>query len=223
MSSTESSKDQIYTQLRHAVIMGDIKPGERVNIEELADRFGTSITPVRDALQSLCEDGLLTNRPRSGFFVPEFTLKELHDLLEMREILELAAIVRAVPRITEEELAELDAVHAAGVSGDDEISAERYILENRQLHYLLGRASGNENLAESIRLLHDQLLRFFVFVNTGEEMVALHRRLLEAVRTRDVETARQALLDEMRGTQRITMEHAIQQEGNTWQLKKTAR
>jgi DNA-binding GntR family transcriptional regulator len=54
-------------------------------------------------------------------------------------------------------------------------------------------------------------------------MVALHRRLLEAVRTRDVESARQALLDEMRATQRITMEHAIQQEGNTWQLKKTAR
>ena len=221
-SNGESSKEQIYTELRHAIIMGHVKPGERLNVDELAGRYGISITPVRDALQALCENGLLTQKPRSGFFVPEITLKELRDLLEMREILELSAVARAAERITEHELAELDAVHA-GYTGDDERAAERYIQENRRLHYLIGLASGNEKLAEAIGHLHDQLLRYFVFINTGEEMAAMHDRLLAALRAHDAALARQVILQEMRDTQRITLEHAIQQEGDSWQLKKTAR
>ena len=218
---SDTATNRIYKELRRGVIVGHFKPGERLSIEGLAKRFGTSITPVRDALQMLSQEGLITNKPRSGFFIPYVTLKELRDMLELREILEVAAVERAVSRITKEELDALDQVHA-GYNGDDEASYERYITENRRLHYLIAKASRNERLADMVGHLLDQLLCFVVTVHTGQEMEKRHKRLIKALRSRDMETARQVILDEVRETQEITLEHAIQQEGANWRLKQLA-
>jgi len=83
---------RIYREIRHSVIIGHRKPGERLDVEELAHRFDTSVTPVRDALHMLNQEGLVTIKPRSGYYVTRITLKGLRDMLDMRRILELAAI-----------------------------------------------------------------------------------------------------------------------------------
>jgi DNA-binding GntR family transcriptional regulator len=137
MSST--SKSRIYRGVRRAIIMGNCKPGERLDVEQLAHNYETSVTPVRDALQMLSQEGLVTIKPRSGYYVARITLKELRDMLELRKILELAAIERSVLRATPEQLDELRHVHA-GYTGDDDLSYDRYTDENRRFHYLLARA-----------------------------------------------------------------------------------
>jgi DNA-binding GntR family transcriptional regulator len=217
-SPSLTSTERIYKDLRRAVIIGRFPPGKHLNIEQLAQRYGTSITPVRDALQILDREELVVNKPRSGFFIPHLTLKELSDLLDIREILEVAAVERAARRITNVQLEELEQVHA-GYTGDDEASYERYITENRQMHYLIAKASSNDKLAEMIGNLHDQLLRYLVLVHTGDEMEKRHQRLIEALRTHNPAMARQAILNEMKETREITFEHIVQKEGVKWQLE----
>jgi DNA-binding GntR family transcriptional regulator len=212
---SSTSADRIYEELRRSIIVGHHGPGERLNLERLAEQYGTSVTPVREALQMLSQEGLVTPRPHAGFYVAQVTLKELRDMLELREILELASVERAAVRITDEQIEELERVHA-GYTGNDETSYERYVTENRRFHYLIAQASGNQKLAEALGRLHDQLARFFVFVHTGEEVEKRHKRLIEALRTREVEVARQVIFDEVNETREITLEHIIQKDGAVW-------
>jgi DNA-binding GntR family transcriptional regulator len=213
----DTSKTRIYTKLRRSIILGQRQPGERLNVNTLAKGYGTSVTPVRDALQMLNQEGLVDIKPRSGYFVTRFTLKQLSDLLELREILEVAAIERAVTRITDEQIEQLEHVHA-GYSGEDDESSDRYASENRRFHYLVAQASGNQELAERVRHLHDRLARFIVLIAAGETQESKHALIVEALRSRDVAVARQAMRDEVVECREIIMERLIREEGAFWHL-----
>jgi len=212
-----TSRSRIYTALRRALIMGHLKPGERLNVEELARRYETSITPVRDALQMLAQEGLVTIRPRAGYFVTRISLRELRDLLDLREVLETAAAERAATRITNAQIEQLTHVHA-GYTGDDDESYDRYTDENRRFHYLVALASGNQALAEMVGRLHDRLARFMVLRHAGQVMEQDHIRIIEALRAHDPVAARQAIQEEVRQTSRIVLDLVIQEEGETWHV-----
>jgi len=212
-----TSKDLIYKDLRRSIIMGHRAPGERLDLDALKKSYGTSITPVRDALQMLGQEGLVTIKPRSGYFVTHTTLKQLRDLLELREILELAAIERAAVRITDEQLEQLEHVHA-GYTGEDDESYDRYTDENQQFHCLIAQASGNQELAETLGHLHDKMARFMVMCRVSDKLEPRHSLLIKALRTHDAEIARQAMLNEISQTQETILEHVIQEEGGFWRL-----
>ncbi len=212
-----TSKHKIYRELRRSIIVGRRTPGERLSIEELAQRYGTSVTPVRDALHMLGQEGLVTIKPRSGYFVARITLKELHDLLELRQILEVAAVEQAAARITDEQLERLDHIHS-GYTGDDDASYDRYTDENRRFHYLIAEASGNHELAQMLGRLHDRLARFMVMRRAGQTMEVTHGRIVESLRARDVAAARQAMLDEVDETRDAVLERVIREEGAFWHL-----
>jgi len=210
-------KNKIYKELRRSVIMGHRSPGEKLNIGQIARRYGTSITPIREALQMLNQEGLVTIKPRSGYLVTQLTLRQLRDLLGLRQILELAAVEQAIDRITEEQLEELENVYA-GYTGDDDESYERYTDENRRFHCLIAKATGNHELAEMLGHLHDRLARFMVLRHAGETMQYSHARIVEALRARDSEAARRAILDELTDTHQVILDRVIQEQGSYWRL-----
>lgn len=212
-----TSRSQIYTALRRSIIMGHRVPGERLSVDQLAESYGTSITPIRDALQMLSEAGLVTIKPRSGYFITRISLKQLRDLLELREILELAAVERATRHITEDQIAALRCVHG-GYTGDDDEAYDRYTYENQQFHYLLAQASGNQELADTVAHLHDRLARFMVICRAGETMEQTHAAIVNALATRDVEAARCALMNELVDTRALMLERVIQKDGGSWLL-----
>ncbi len=217
LKSGDTSKNLIYNELRYSIILGHRQPGEKLDLEALAENYGTSITPVRDALQMLGHEGLVTIKPRSGYFVTHVTLKQLHDLFDLREILEVAAVERAAVRITEEQIEQLKNVHADH-TGDFVEPSERSISENRRFHCLIAQASGNQELAEMVGCQHDRLARFMALGHTDESMQQRHNRLIEALRTRDPAIARQAILNELNQTRQITLERIIQEGGASWRL-----
>jgi DNA-binding GntR family transcriptional regulator len=212
-----TSKNLIYRQLRRSIIMGHREPGERLNVEDLSEEYHTSVTPVRDALQMLSHEGLVVVKPRSGYFVASITLKQLRDLLDVRRVLELTAIERAAGRVTEEQLRDLESVHA-GYTGDDDESYDRYTDENHRFHYLLGQASGNNELAEMISQLHDRLARFMVMRRAGKTMEVTHTRIVNALRAHDAESARQALLDDIDRAHEAILDNVMEDEARAWQL-----
>jgi DNA-binding GntR family transcriptional regulator len=212
-----TSKRRIYQEIRRAIIMGHSQPGARLDPEVLAKSHGTSVTPVRDALQMLSQEELVSIKPRSGYFVTHITLKQLRDLLDMREILEVASIERAANRITEEQLEELEQVHT-GYTGNDDESYERYMEENRRFHCLIANASGNRELADALGRLHDRLVRFMVLSHMGETLESRHAKLIKVLHSRDVLAARQAMLDEVNETREAILERVIEEEGAFWRL-----
>jgi DNA-binding GntR family transcriptional regulator len=210
-------KNKIYIELRRSIIMGHRLPGEKIDVRQLARGYGTSITPIREALQMLNQEGLVTIKFHSGYLVTQLTLKQLRNLLELREILELASVERAVTRITEDQIVELKAVHA-GYTGDDDESYARYTAENRCFHVLIARATGNQELAEMLGHLHDRLARFMVLRRAGETMQYTHVRIVEALNSGDVGEARQAMQDELLDTRQVILERVIQAQEDSWHL-----
>lgn len=211
------SKNRIYKDLRRSIMMGDSKSGSRLIVKDIAERYETSVTPVRDALQMLGQEGLVTIKPRSGYYVTALTLKQLRDLLDMRRILETAAIERAVLRITPEQLKELRNIHA-GYTGEDSASYERYTEENRKFHYLVAVASGNMLLAEEVKKIHDRLSRFMVVHRIGERQIRMHNRIIEALEEHDLEKARQAIADEVYPSQEAILETVMDNGADSWQV-----
>jgi DNA-binding GntR family transcriptional regulator len=212
-----TSKSRIYRQVRRWIIMGRLKPGERLDVESLALNFETSVTPVRDALQMLSHEGLVTIRPRSGYFVTRITLKQLRDMLDLRKVLEIAAVERAAQRITPEQISELRNVHA-GYTGDDDESYDRYTDENRRFHWLIAQASGNQDLTEMIGHLHDRLARFMVLRRAGKSQELSHARIIDALEAGDAETARQALLDDIDVSRDAILDSVLDEAPEFWQL-----
>ncbi len=210
-------RHRIYKQLRRAIIMGRRTPGERLSVEELCQTYNAGISPVRDALQMLGQEGLVSIKPRSGYFVTSVTLKELWDMLEVREILELAVVERAATRISEAELSALANVHA-GYTGDDDESYDRYTDENRHFHMILAGASGNAELADMLGRLHDRLARFMVMRHAGGTQHETHAAIIAALRAQDVAAAKQAMLDEVTGSRQAILDRVMQGEGASWQI-----
>jgi DNA-binding GntR family transcriptional regulator len=212
-----TSKDLIYREVRRSIVVGRYKPGTRLDLEGLSQKYGTSVTPVRDALQMLSQEGLVTIKPRSGYFVTHITLKQLRDLLELRAVLEVAAIERAATRITDEQLKELEQVHA-GYTGKDDESVDRYTTENRRFHCQIAEASGNQELAQTLGHLHDRLAQYLVLVSANNRIQQGHDHLIEALRTRDPAVAGQVMIEELEEANRTVLERVIQEEGSHWRL-----
>lgn len=215
--SEDTSKNKIFKELRRAIIMGHRRPGERLDVVDIAHRYNISITPVRDALNMLNQEGLVTIKPRSGYFVTPITLKELRDMLELRKILELTAIERAAKRITDQQIEVMRGVHA-GYSGDDDESYDRYTDENRHFHYLIAQASGNRELAETLGHLLDRLARFMVLRRAGKSQETSHANIITALEAHDSEAARQALLDDIEPSQEVILESIIEEVAGLWKL-----
>jgi DNA-binding GntR family transcriptional regulator len=212
-----TSKDIIYREIRRSIILGHNEPGERLDVEGLASQFETSVTPVRDALQMLRHEGLVTIKPRSGYYVTRITLKNLRDMLELRKILELAVIARAVLRVTPEQIGELRQIHA-GYTGDDDESYDRYTDENRLFHYTLAQITGNHELAEMVGHLLDRLARFMVMRHAGQSQEITHARIVDALESHDIELARRALLDDIDTSSDAIMDGVLDVESAHWHL-----
>src|SRR6187200_3686539 len=94
-----TSAIRVHRDLRHAILEGELAPGERLRAEALAGRFGTSRTPVREALLMLEREGLVDVLPNRGAIVRSFDADDLLDLYEVRSLIEPHAAARAATRI----------------------------------------------------------------------------------------------------------------------------
>lgn len=210
-------KHIIYKKIRSDIITGRKKPGERLSIDRLKEKFGTSVTPVRDALQMLNQEDLVTIKPRSGYYVALVSLKELNDMLELRKILELAAVERAAERITSEQIARLEKAHA-GYTNDEDETYSRYTEENKTFHCLIAEASGNHELTKQITLLHDRLARFTIIVRSGKYMIDIHGRLIDRLKAHDVPGAKKTLEKELNEGKTVIMDRIMQEEAGSWHM-----
>lgn len=158
-NATPSAADRIYTAIKADIVAGRVQPSEMLDETLLAESYGFSRTPIREALRRLEQDGLVVTIPRRGTFVVAPTVQDMQEIDEVRLVLEPFAARLAAGRIDVatldriqkdlEELAvaseSLDAVHL------------RYLTCDSELHDVVLEAAGNRQLTNILRLLHDRL------------------------------------------------------------------
>ena len=143
--------------IRRRIIRGDYRPGQRLTEEALAEEYGVSRVPVREALRLLTGEGFIRTQAYYGVFVAELTSAEANDLLEVRAVLEPLAGSLAAQRRSAAQLAELSAVVREGRRAGRERRYEEVSALNGRFHELLAVASGNTSLTVLISQLRDKI------------------------------------------------------------------
>jgi DNA-binding GntR family transcriptional regulator len=144
-------------EIENEIITGRYRPGERLNEAFLAERYGVSRTPIREALRALAASGLLDVRPNRGAVVAFISPDRLFEMFEVMGEMEAMCGRLAARRMSESEHRELDAGHAAcGVAEQTGIS-DQYYYENERFHFAIYDGSHNGFLAEQCKSLHRRL------------------------------------------------------------------
>ena len=196
----QRASDEVYQALRQSILSQLFAPGERLQVDDIAEKLGVSLTPVRQAIQQLSTEGLIEIRPRSGTYVAQLTAQDVEETFDLRTALECLAAERAVERATEEQCRELrrllGELERPVVTEDDRKRHER---DNRCFHKLLIDASGNRRLAESYEGMnaHLQIVRVHSQQSGWAERLqveqAEHEEIVAALEARDVARLQTAL------------------------------
>ena len=152
--------DIIADELEVLIVEGSFANGERLDEVQLAERFGVSRTPIREALQRLTLSGLLVQYPRRGVFVRQPGPVELVAMFEVMAELEAAAARFAAVRISDDALEELKRSNAACRASVDAQDADGYYRDNEIFHGIIYAQSGNAFLEQECLRLHRRLKPF---------------------------------------------------------------
>jgi DNA-binding GntR family transcriptional regulator len=201
-----TTPDLIADTLREEILRGVAAPGQALRQEELADRFGVSRLPVRDALLRLEAQGLVHVYPNRGAFVISLSADEVREIYEMRVLLEGDLIERAVPRMMADDWRRIDAAHAESVrtaGGPDWVEGDW------GFHRALYEPAARARQLITIENLRGTVARFWTVRDTlpsrTTEWLADHDAILEACRARSSIAARRRLEDHLRRAMEVAV------------------
>ncbi len=194
----ETVQERVYADLRHRLICGFFRPRQVLKLMELAEAYGTSAMPVREALSRLVAERALSNEPNRSIIVPVLSQERIDDLRRVRKSVEGLAVRLACGNMTSKE----DAVLAGMVKRQISLAERDATLEaveaNTKFHFTIYRLSGSEVLIpiiESLWLQFGPYLRHATFVSdkSASQGLRFHRRMIEALKRRDDDAAVAAL------------------------------
>ncbi|SRR5690606_1865322 len=168
-------REQVMDALRAAIVSGEMKAGETYSAPTLAERFGVSATPVREAMLDLANLGLIRIVPNKGFQVVRITDEELDEITEVRLLLEPSAAAKAARRATAQDVAELTELASKVVDAAREGDLIAHVEADRAFHGRLLALGGNRQLVDIVYDLRDRTRLY------GLASLAKHGDLTETV------------------------------------------
>ncbi len=182
MDEELSKKEEVYQSIKNDIMTGVVKPGEVIKEGLLAKKYNTSKTPVREALCILAYENMLQVLPRAGYLVKPITIKDVIEVFDLRELLEVKAAALAAKYITPRE------IHALEKYLDySDVVLETGASWNREFHCIIARACGNSRLERMIRLLYDEVNRIILLdpeLVSGDDIQA-HVCIVDALKRQD--------------------------------------
>ncbi len=191
----QTTQESVVDHLRTLILRRQLKPGERLVQSDLAEEFGVSRTPIREALHTLATEGLVSISAYKGASVANFSVVELEEIYNVRIALEGYAAYLATQHITEEELQHMEDMLQQKVEALQQADHTRALELNRKLYTILYKATRQQRLYELImnHLDLSELYRrmYFIVKHLHADTVAEHKELLEILRQGDAEGAEQ--------------------------------
>ena len=201
-------RDHIKRQMSSAILNGTFRPGERLIEATIAEQLGVSRAPVREALAALEREGLVVYNPRRGYTVLDFTDKDIEEIYSLRLLLEIGALRRALDRLTEQDLAEMQRIldelgEAARQNRDYGMMVEL----DFSFHELICRVADHSrlytawnNMRQQTRLLIGMTSR--THYDNPEQPREFHLRILDAIRDHDFQRAEAHLTEHILDAER---------------------
>ena len=210
-----SDLEYVYGALKQSFMIGEFEPGQRLTLPLLAEAFGTSQMPIREAINRLVVARAVEALPRRSMRVPEATTDKLDALLPLRLLLEGEATRQAVRGDCGTLASDLEAINLemdAKVASEDR---KGYLRLNQQFHFSVYRRCGNAELIDMIELLW---MRYGPLMNIVHSKVlsstghGLHSAVINGIRNKDAEQAAAAIRADIEDAA-VSIREAINQQG----------
>ncbi|NNG01362.1 MAG: GntR family transcriptional regulator [Desulfobacteraceae bacterium] len=183
--------EHVTEYLRQSIIDGSIPAGDRLVESKLAEAFGVSRTPVREAIHKLEREGYVSKMPRGGFAVQGLSREDIEETFGIRSVLEGYAARIAAVKHRSEELDVLESKITEYTDSLDRGDIEALPAINTEFHDLLYALSRSPKLLSMINGLRDRIYRFRQIILKQETLARIshedHRRMLALIRQRDAE------------------------------------
>jgi len=191
---SDSQASTAYLEIRRQILIMQLQPNIRLKEDAWANRLKVSRMAIREALNRLLGEGLVSKGNKGGYFVTEMSKEDIHQIREVREILELAAIRLAIEKIEDKQLEQL-----IKICDDFSILAKKGYIAGAceadiKFHEKLIESSGNNRLLKAyhyshIPIFHQKLGKTKQYLNDYEQTDNEHRQLVEALRNKNLKQA----------------------------------
>ena len=210
---------QIYNKIKNSLINGDLKPGEKLKIDVLKEKYDTGHTPIREALTSLVKDGLVERIEQKGFVASNVSMKHFNEVLKTRIWIEEIAIKKSMENkdgleqweenliLLNHRLSKKDWTEKYNPENDDS-----WEMIHKKFHISLISRSSSDYLTKFCEQLYDQNLRFrFLLIKNKKNYLARnvnkeHQDILNAVISRDIVSAQKNLVKHYKVTDKYFKE-----------------
>jgi len=209
MSDLLPAHEQVYRRLRGEIMNGTMEPGTALTLRGVANEFGFSITPVREAIRRLCAEGALSLSPSGRVNTPELTNDRIEELAALRALLEPELASRALPRA---HTVLIDRMEVLNDSIDQTIiqqDAAGYVRLNLEFHrslYLRAQAPAMLAMVETVWLQSGPTMRQLYSKRQRQSASINHRKILAALRAGDEASLRLAVRQDVLNGLRMLVE-----------------
>jgi DNA-binding GntR family transcriptional regulator len=194
----------VFDVLMNAIMMGQLKPGERLLEVQLAEEMGVSRTPVREAIRRLELEGFVVMVPRKGAYVAGLSVNDVESVYEIRSALETLAVRLAAQRMEEDDFDQLNDLEKQMEQTWQEGNNENWVLLDARFHELLYKFSRNDRLVQMMGNIMEQLSRYRIIslanADVRHNSLLEHQELIDALRRRDSEAAEKAAAKHIENT-----------------------
>jgi DNA-binding GntR family transcriptional regulator len=201
--------DDVAAYVRDLIVSGQVRAGEFLRLENLAEQLGTSVTPVREALVSLRGEGFVTLQPRRGFMVAPFTKQDIHDIYQVQAYLAGELAARACASLDEAGLDELRTLQRDLEKAHDHGDAEAVEELNHDFHRRINVAAGAPKLAQFLVTATRYSPRMFFAQIGGWTQASAddHEEIIGAFSRGDAEQARTAMMRHVTNAGALLADH----------------
>ncbi|HEU5028665.1 MAG TPA: GntR family transcriptional regulator [Spirillospora sp.] len=201
--------DEVAAYVRELIMSGQVRHGEFLRLERIADDLGISVTPVREALLSLRGEGFVTLEPRRGFMPAPLSRQDVQDLFEAQAYFAGELASRAAEKITPGELEALDRTQALLERASKAADAEGIERANHQFHRVINLCADSPKTAWLLQLVVRYAPRRFYSSIQGWSQASVddHQLILAALRAEDAEAARGAMRAHIRHAGTLLVVH----------------
>lgn len=189
--------DAAYHYIKNKILEGSYRPSQKLIESDLAETIGVSRNTIKKALLVLQQENLVAVEDNKGACVKSFTLQEVVNYLEIREVLEGLVAKKAAKNLTESDLVELEQILGEMAQHLEHNQFDEYSNLNREFHKIIYSASNNPEAVEIISIIRTQLIRFhfrtIMVPGRRQESFKDHKRILDALKARDEREAEEAV------------------------------
>jgi DNA-binding GntR family transcriptional regulator len=202
----KSLPESLYESIHEDILTKKFLNGSRLTEQSICDRYKVSRTPVREALSRLESEGLIRFEKNRGAFICGFTEADVRDLMELKKGAEIVAIQRAVISATKQDLAELDELFEFMEFYTDKNDIGRMTNINEAFHKMIYHLTHNrflERQLDQYQLYIDELCpENYYAPNYLRDVLKEHRAIYDAIKKRDVQAGRSAILAHLENTEK---------------------